>query len=112
MPGIEPISKPAYRMATVEMEELKKQMDELEKKGFISKSISPCGALVLFLKKKDGSLRLYIDYRELNRMTIKNRDPLPRIDDLFNQLKGAAVFSEIDLRLGYHQLRIKSSGCS
>ena len=108
MLGTEPISKPAYRMAVVEMEELKNQVDELEKKGFIRKSISPWGAPVLFVKKKDGSLRLCIDYRELNRVTIKNRYPLPRIDDLFDQLKGAAVFSKIDLRSGYHELRIKA----
>ena len=89
------------------MEELKAQVDEMESKGFIRPSVSPWGAPVLFVKKKDGSLRLCIDYRELNSVTIKNKYPLPRIDDLFDQLKGAAVFSKIDLRSGYHQLRIK-----
>ena len=82
-------------------------MDELKDKGFIRPSVSPWGAPVLFMKKKDGRLRLCIDYRELNSVTIKNKYPLPRIDDLFDQLKGAAVFSKIDLRSGYHQLRIK-----
>ena len=108
VPGTAPISKPAYRMAPVEMAELKKQVMELQQKGFIRPSISPWGAPVLFVKKKDGSLRLCIDYRELNKVTIKNKYPLPRIDDLFDQLKGAAVFSKIDLRSGYHQLRIKA----
>ena len=108
VPGTAPISKPPYRMAPVEMEELKKQIEELLQKGFVRPSISPWGAPVLFVKKKDGSLRLCIDYRELNRVTIKNRYPLPRIDDLFDQLQGAAVFSKIDLRSGYHQLRIKA----
>ena len=97
-----PISKQAYRMAAVEIDELKNQVDELERKGFIKKSISPWGVPVLFVKKKDGGLRLCIDYRELNQVTVKNRYPLPRIDDLFDQLRGAAVFSKIDLRSGYH----------
>ena len=93
-------------MAPVEMSELKKQVVELQQKGFIRPSISPWGAPVLFVKKKDGSLRLCIDYRELNRVTIKNKYPFPRIDDLFDQLREAAVFSKIDLRSGYHQLCI------
>ena len=76
-------------------------------KGFVRPSISPWGAPVLFVKKKDGSMRLCVDYRELNKITIKNKYPLPRIDDLFDQLSGATVFSKIDLRSGYHQLRIK-----
>ena len=76
-------------------------------KGFIRPSVSPWGAPVLFVKKKDGSLRLYINYRKLNQVTVKNKYPLPRIDDLFDQLSWARVFSKIDLRLGYHQLRIK-----
>ncbi|KAL4017164.1 hypothetical protein IC575_024840 [Cucumis melo] len=80
---------------------------ELLDKGFIRPSVSPWGAPVLFVKKKDGSMRLCIDYRELNKVTVKNRYPLPRIDDLFDQLQGATVFSKIDLRSGYHQLRIK-----
>ena len=75
-------------------------------KGYVRPSVSPWGALVLFVRKKDGSLRLYIDYRELNKVTVKNRYLLPRIDDLFDQLRGAEIFSKIDLRSGYHQLRI------
>ncbi|XP_074283300.1 uncharacterized protein LOC141607850 [Silene latifolia] len=107
-PGAGPISKPPYRMGPKEMEELKKQLDELAEKGYIRPSVSPWGAPVVFVKKKDGSLRLCVDYRELNNVTIKNRYPLPRIDDLFDQLSGAGVFSKIDLRSGYHQLRIKN----
>ena len=95
-------------MAPVELKELKVQLEDLLKKGFIRLSISPWGALVLFVKKKDGSLRLCIDYRELNQVTIKNKYPLPRIDDLFDQLRGAVVFSKIDLWSIYHQIHIKS----
>jgi hypothetical protein len=94
-------------MAPVEMQELKKQLEELENKGFIQSSVSPWGAPVLFVKKKDGNLRLCVDYRELNKVTIKNKYPLPRIDDLFDQLQGAKIFSKIDLQSGYHQLKIK-----
>lgn len=96
-------------MAPAEMKELKVQLDELLEKGYIRPSSSPWGAPVLFVKKKDGSLRLCIDYRELNSVTIKNKYPLPRIDDLFDQLKGAGIFSKIDLRSGYHQLRIEEN---
>ncbi|KAA0040695.1 pol protein [Cucumis melo var. makuwa] len=106
-PGTVPISRAPYRMAPAELKELKVQLQELLDKGFIRPSVSPWGAPVLFVKKKDGSMRLCIDYRELNKVTVKNRYPLPRIDDLFDQLQGATVFSEIDLRSGYHQLRIK-----
>ncbi|KAL0543546.1 hypothetical protein IC582_018644 [Cucumis melo] len=106
-PGTVPISRAPYRMAPAELKELKVQLQELLDKGFIRPSVSPWGALVLFVKKKDGSMRLCIDYRELNKVTVKNRYPLPRIDDLFDQLQGATVFSKIDLRSGYHQLRIK-----
>ncbi|KAL0552145.1 hypothetical protein IC582_011242 [Cucumis melo] len=94
-------------MAPAELKELKVQLQELLDMGFIRPSVSPWGAPVLFVKKKDGSMRLCIDYRELNKVTVKNRYPLPRIDDLFDQLQGATVFSKIDLRSGYHQLRIK-----
>ncbi|KAL0532575.1 hypothetical protein IC582_031288 [Cucumis melo] len=94
-------------MTPAELKELKVQLQELLDKGFIRPSVSPWGAPVLFVKKKDGSMRLCIDYRELNKVTVKNRYPLPRIDDLFDQLQGATVFSKIDLRSGYHQLRIK-----
>ncbi|CAL1410109.1 unnamed protein product [Linum trigynum] len=106
VPGTAPISIPPYRMAPVELKELKEQLEELLEKGFIRPSVSPWGAPVLFVKKKDGSMRLCIDYRKLNKATIKNRYPLPRIDDLFDQLQGAKVFSKIDLRSGYHQLRV------
>ncbi|TYK28801.1 ty3-gypsy retrotransposon protein [Cucumis melo var. makuwa] len=102
-----PISRALYRMAPVELKELKVQLQELLDEGFIRPSVSPWGAPVLFVKKKDGSMHLCIDYRELNKVTVKNRYPLPRIDDLFDQLQGATVFSKIDLRSGYHQLRIK-----
>ncbi|KAG5536039.1 hypothetical protein RHGRI_023734 [Rhododendron griersonianum] len=108
VPGTQPISKTPYRMAPLELKELKVQLQELLDKGFIKPSISPWGAPVLFVKKKDGTMRLCIDYRELNKVTIKNRYPLPRIDDLFDQLQGARVFSKIDLRSGYHQLKVKA----
>ncbi|KAA0065337.1 ty3-gypsy retrotransposon protein [Cucumis melo var. makuwa] len=106
-PGTIPISRAPYRMVPIELKELKVQLQELLDKGFIRSSVSPWGAPVLFVKKKDGSMRLCIDYRELNKVTVKNKYPFPRIDDLFDQLQGATVFSKIDLRLGYHQLRIK-----
>ncbi|KAL0550368.1 hypothetical protein IC582_014876 [Cucumis melo] len=106
-PGTAPISRAPYRMAPAELKELKVQLQELLDKGFIRPSVSPWGAPVLFVKKKDGSMRLCIDYRELNKVTVKNRYPLPRIEDLFDQLQGATVFSKIDLRSGYHQLRIR-----
>lgn len=107
-PGTQPVSKAPYRMAPVELKELKIQLQELLDKGFIRPSTSPWGAPVLFVKKKDGTMRLCIDYRELNKLTIKNKYPLPRIDDLFDQLQGAQVFSKIDLRSGYHQLKVKA----
>ena len=102
IPGTEPISIPPYRMAPAELRELKAQLEELLSKGFIRPSISPWGAPVLFVKKKDGSLRLCIDYRQLNRVTIRNQYPLPRTDELFDQLQGSRVYSKIDLRSGYH----------
>jgi len=106
-PGVHPISKPPYRMAPAELKELKVQLEDLLQKGYIRPSMSPWGAPVLFVKKKDGILRLCIDYRKLNKITIKNKYPLSRIENLFNQLQGMRVFSKIDLRLGCHQLRIK-----
>ena len=109
VPGAIPASITPYRMAPLELKELKFQLQELLEKGFIRPSVSPWGAPVLFVKKKDGTLRLCIDYRQLNKLTIKNKYPLPRIDDLFDQLKGASIFSKIDLRSGYHQLRIKDA---
>ena len=102
IPGIEPISIPPYRMAPTELRELKAQLEELLSKGFIQPSISPWGAPILFVKKKDGSLRLCIDYRQLNRVTIRNQYPLPRIDELFDQLQGSRVYTKIDLRSRYH----------
>ena len=108
IPGSTPISITPYRMAPAELRELKAQLQELLEKGFIQPSVSPCGAPVLFVKKKYGTLRLCIDYRQLYRITIKHKYPLPRIDDLFDQLKGAKVFSKIDLRSGYHQLRVRA----
>ncbi|KAD3067053.1 hypothetical protein E3N88_34933 [Mikania micrantha] len=105
--NVTPVAKSPYRLAPSEMQELSNQLQELLDKGFIRPSFSPWGAPVLFVKKKDGTFRMCIDYRELNKLTIKNRYPLPRIDDLFDQLQGAQYFSKIDLRLGYHQLRIQ-----
>ncbi|GJU55618.1 putative reverse transcriptase domain-containing protein [Tanacetum coccineum] len=107
IPGAAPVARAPYRLAPSEMKELSKQLQELSEKGFIRPSSSPWGAPVLFVKKKDGSFRMCIDYRELNKLTIKNRYPLPRIDDLFDQLQGSSVYSKIDLRSGYHQLRIR-----
>ena len=104
-PGTEPISIASYRMAPAEQKELKVQMEELLSKGFVKTSTTSWGAPMLFVKKKDGSLRLCINYRQLNKVTIRNQYPLPRIDDLFDHLQGAKVFSKIDLRSGYHQLR-------
>ncbi|KAL0296015.1 UNVERIFIED_CONTAM: Retrovirus-related Pol polyprotein from transposon.6 [Sesamum radiatum] len=106
-PGVAPISITPYRMALVELQELKKQLEELLKKRFIRLSTSPWGAPVLFVKKKDGSTRLCFNYRQLNRVTVKNKYPLPGIDDLLDQLKGATTFSKIDLREEHEQhLRI------
>ena len=98
-----------YRMAPLELKELKLQLQELLEKGFIRSSVSPWGAPMLFVKKKDGTLRLCVDYRQLNKMTVRNKYPLLRIDDSFDQLKGASVFSKIDLGSRYHQLRIKDT---
>ncbi|GKC50040.1 putative reverse transcriptase domain-containing protein, partial [Tanacetum coccineum] len=106
VPGATPIAKSPYRLAPSEMQELSGQLQGLQDKGFIRLSHSPWGAPMLFVKKKDRSYRMCIDYRELNKITIKNRYPLPRIDDLFDQLQGACYFSKIDLRSGYHQLRV------
>lgn len=109
IPGTAPISQPPYRMAPKELKELKTQLQELVDKGYIRLSVSPWGAPVLFVKKKDGTLRLCINYRQLNKVPISNKYSLPRIDDLFDQLKGTSVFSKVDLRSGYHQLKIKEA---
>jgi hypothetical protein len=106
-PGTTPIYKTPYRMATPESAELKEHIKELLEKGFIHPISSPWGAPVIFVPKKDGTQRLYVDYRALNEVIIKNKYQLPKIDDLFDQLHGACVFSKIDLRLGYHQLKIQ-----
>ncbi|WMV36713.1 hypothetical protein MTR67_030098, partial [Solanum verrucosum] len=105
--GTCPIFIPPYRMAPAELRELKAQIQELFDKGFIRHSASPWGAPVLCVKKKNGSMRMCIDYRQLNRVTIRNKYPLPRINDLFDQLQGASIFSKIDLRSGYHQSKIR-----
>nr|GFC80338.1 putative reverse transcriptase domain-containing protein [Tanacetum cinerariifolium] len=104
LPGL---ARAPYRLAPSEMKELLEQLQELSDKGFIRPCSSPWGASVLFVKKKDGSFRMCIDYRELNKLTIKNHYPLPRIDDLFDQLQGSSIYSKIDLRSGYHQLRVR-----
>ena len=109
MSGSTPISIPPYRMAPIELKELKTQLQDLLDKGFIHPSFSPWGAPVVFVKKKDGTMRLCIDYRQLNKITIKNKYPLPRIDDLFDQLRDVGVFSKIDLRSGYYQLKIRET---
>ena len=107
LPDTRPISISPYRMAPAKLKELKEQLKDLLAKGFIRPSVLPWGAPVLFVSKKDGSLRMCIDYRQLNKVTIKNKCPLPRIGDLFDQLQGATCFSKIDLRSGYHQLRVR-----
>ena len=109
IPGVGPISKAPYRLAPAEINELMKKLQELLDNGFIRASVAPWGEPILSVKKKDGSIWLCIDYRKLNKVTIKNKYPLPRIDDLFDQLQGASQFSKIDLRSAYHQLRVKES---
>jgi hypothetical protein len=109
IPSTAPIYKRAYRVSGPELVELKKQIYELLEKGYIRPRTSPWTAPVLFVEKKDGTKRMCIDYRALNEVTIKNKYPLPQIEDLFDQLRGASVFSKIDLRSGYHQLRIQPS---
>ncbi|GJZ94326.1 putative reverse transcriptase domain-containing protein [Tanacetum coccineum] len=105
--GAAPVARAPYRLDPSEMKELSDQLKEISDKGFIRPSSSPWGAPVLFIKKKDGSFQMCIDYRELNKLTVKNRYPLPRINDLFDQLQGSSVYSKIDLRSGYHQLRVR-----
>jgi hypothetical protein len=109
LPGTAPISKRPYRMSVEELKELKKQLMELQEAGYIRPSSSPWGAPVLFVQKKDGSQWMCVDYRSLNDVTIKNKYMLSRIDDLFDQMRGARVFSNIDLRSGYHQMKIRPS---
>jgi hypothetical protein len=109
LPRTAPILKRQYRMSVEELKELKKQLTELQEAGYIHPSSSPWGASVLFVQKKDGSQRMCVDYISLNDVTVKNKYPLPRIEDLFDQMRGARVFSKIDLRSGYHQMKIRPS---
>ena len=108
-PGTSPISMALHRMVPAELQKLKVQLQELLDMGFIRSSTSPWGALMLFSKKKNKTLWLCIDCRHLNRVTIKNRYPLPRVDDLFYQLRGVRVYSKIDLHTSYHQLRVREA---
>ncbi|GKE75930.1 hypothetical protein Tco_1542050 [Tanacetum coccineum] len=112
IPGAAPVARAPYRLASSEMKELSDQLKELSDKGFIRPSSSPWGAPVLFVKKKDGSFQMCIDYQELNKLTVKNRYPLLRIDYLFDQLQILSVYSKIDLRSGYHQLRVREEDIS
>ena len=107
IPGAQPLAKSPYKMSVSEALELKDQLTQLLEQGFIRPSVFPWGAPVLFQKKKDGTFRLCIDLRGLNQCTIKNKYPLPRIDELLDRLGGAKIFSKIDLRSGYYQVRIK-----
>ena len=106
VPGIGPISIAPYRMSPVELGELKKQLEKLLEKQYVRPSVSPWGASMLLVKKTDGTMRLCVNYHQLNKVMIKNRYHLPRIDDLMDQLVGACVFSKIDLRSGYHQIKL------
>jgi ribonuclease HI len=112
LPGTAPISQRPYRMSSDQLQELKAHIKELMGKGFIRASSSPWGALVILVGKKDGTQRMCVDYRSLNDVTIKNKYPLPRIEDLFDEMRGAQVFSKIDLRSGYHQMKIRPSDTS
>ena len=107
-PDTKPISIPPFRISPAEVKELKLQLKNLNNKGFIQPSISPLRSPVLFVKNKDETLRMCIDYRQLHKVTIKNKYPLPRIDDLFDQLQGSSFFSKIDLRSGYNKLRVRN----
>nr|GEZ37893.1 putative reverse transcriptase domain-containing protein [Tanacetum cinerariifolium] len=112
VPGATPVARAPYRLAPSGMKDLSEQLKELSDKGFIGPSSSPWGAPVLFVKKKDGSFRMCIGYRELNKLTVKNRYPQPRIDDVFDQFQGSSVYSKNDLRSGYHQLRVREEDIS
>jgi hypothetical protein len=112
IPGATPVSKTPYIMSTSKLKELQMQLEEILKKGYICPSVSPWGAPVLFVNKKDGTLRFCIDFRNLNKVNVKNKYPLPRIDDFFYQLKDENIFSNIDLRSGYHQVTIKEEDIS
>jgi hypothetical protein len=107
--GTAPISKQPYRMSVKELKELKKQLTKSQEAGYIRSNSLPCGAPVLIVQKKEGSQGMCVDYRSLNDVTVKNKYPLPRVEDLFDQMRGARVFSKIDLRSGYHQMKIRPS---
>ncbi|GLI67816.1 hypothetical protein VaNZ11_012071, partial [Volvox africanus] len=109
MPGAQPTARPMYRLSPLELDEVKRQVTDLLLKGMIRPSTSPYSAPILFVGKKDGTLRMCIDYRGLNASTVKNRYPLPRVDDLLDKLKGSAYFSSIDLQQGYNQICIAAS---
>jgi hypothetical protein len=109
VPGTTPIFKRPYRIAANQLAELKEQLQELQDKGYICPNASPWGAPIIFVPQKDGTQRMCVGYHSLNEVTIKNKYLLPRINDLFDQLKGACVFLKIDLRSGYHQLKIRAS---
>jgi hypothetical protein len=109
LPGTTPTPKRSYRMSVEELKDLKKQLTELQEAGYIRSDPSPWRAPVLFVQKKDGSQRMCVDYRSLNDVTVKNKYPLPHIEDLFDRMRDARVFSKIDLRSGYHQIRIRPS---
>nr|GFA25103.1 putative reverse transcriptase domain-containing protein [Tanacetum cinerariifolium] len=112
IPGVAPVAQAPYRLAPFDMKELSEQLQVFSDKGFIRPSFSPWETPVLFVKKKDGSFRMCIDYRESNKLTVKNHYPLPRIDDLFDQLQGSSIYSKKDLRSGYHQLRMREQDIS
>jgi len=107
VPGATLMSRTPYLMSPLELLELKMQLHEVLDKGYIRPNVSPWEAPMLFVKNKDGTFRMCINYQQINKMTIKNKYPLPRIDDLFDQLRGATIFSKIDLGTRYHQLRIR-----
>ena len=109
VPGTGPIAQKPYRMNPKELDELKRQLEDMLQKGLIRPSASPWGSPVIFVDKRDGTTRLCVDYRKLNDVTIKNKYPLPKIEDLFDQMNGARVFSKIDLRTGYHQLKVRET---
>ena len=106
IPGTAPIAQRPYRMNPQELIEIKKQLDDMLAKGLIRPRASPWGSPVIFVDKRDGTIRLCVDCRRLNEVTIKNKYPLPKIDDLFDQMNGAKLFSKIDLRTEYHQLKV------
>ncbi|GJV42285.1 putative reverse transcriptase domain-containing protein [Tanacetum coccineum] len=112
IPGATPVARAPYRLAPSEMQELSNQLQELADRGFIQPSTLPWGAPVLFVKKKGGSFRMCINYRKLNKLTVKNHYPLPMIDDLLDQLQGLSVYSKINLRSGYHQLKVRDEDIS